>query len=542
MSWAGPSYPGEFPSLGWLAVDWTEAHCVIPDGFSRANPFVLTDEQLTFTVHHYRLRLGAKVGQRAPAFTYRRSQLVRPQKWGKSPLVAALVCVEAVGPALFAGWARGGETWDCRDHGCDCGWIYTYEPGEPMGMSWPTPLIQITASSEDQTDNTYDALRPMIDLGPLTLLIPKTGEEFIRLPGGGEIAIVTSNARSRLGQRVTFAPQDETGIWTPQTGMTKVARTQRRGLAGMGGRAIETTNGWDPNEQSVAQDTAESKRPDIYRDHRLAPEHLNYLKKRDRAKIHRHVYGDSHWVDLDAIEAEAAELIEKDPAEAERFYGNRCRAGAGSAFDSDRWRSLHRKNYSPKRNGLVVVGVDGARYNDALAIVATEVPTGFQWPLGIWERPPEADDDYEHPFGEADAAMVQAFEDFSVWRIYIDPQYIDHLVDLWLGRWGDKRVKAWPTNRQRAMAHALRSYRAAQTSGDLSHDGDEKMANHIANAKRRRINVFDDDHRPMWLIGKETPHSPLKIDGAMAGCLSWECRGDAIAAGAKPRSNRAVFI
>jgi putative lipoic acid-binding regulatory protein len=45
--------------------------------------------------------------------------------------------------------------------------VYEYEPGEAMGQAWPTPLIQITATSEEQTDNIYDALRPMIELGPL---------------------------------------------------------------------------------------------------------------------------------------------------------------------------------------------------------------------------------------------------------------------------------------------------------------------------------------------------------------------------------------
>ena len=35
--------------------------------------------------------------------------------------------------------------------------------------------------------------------------------------------------------------------------MTKVADTQYRGLAGMGGRAALTTNAWDPGEESVAQ-------------------------------------------------------------------------------------------------------------------------------------------------------------------------------------------------------------------------------------------------------------------------------------------------
>jgi hypothetical protein len=35
-------------------------------------------------------------------------------------------------------------------------------------------------------------------------------------------------------------------------------------------------------------------------------------------------------VNLDSIEAEAAELMETDPAQAERFFGNRAVAGHGS--------------------------------------------------------------------------------------------------------------------------------------------------------------------------------------------------------------------
>jgi hypothetical protein len=85
-------------------------------------------------LNFYRLKPTAKVGQLAPAFEYRRSQIVLPQKAGKAPYTAAHVCVEGVGPALFAGWAKGGELWDCRDHGCGCGWVYEYQPGEAMGM------------------------------------------------------------------------------------------------------------------------------------------------------------------------------------------------------------------------------------------------------------------------------------------------------------------------------------------------------------------------------------------------------------------------
>ena len=265
-----------------------------------------------------------------------------PQKLGKGPHTAAHVCLEGVGPALFAGWAARGDGYACADHGCPCGWEFDYEPGEPMGMLWPTPLIQITAVSEEQTDNIYDALRPMIEEGRLSDLIRRTGEDFIRLPGGGRIDTVTSSAQSRLGQRVTFVPQDEVGLWTSQNKMTKVADTQYRGLAGMGGRASLTTNAWDPAENSVAQQQYESSATDVYRHFTQAPKGLSYRNKQERRKIHRVVYEDAlrdrgGHIDLDGIEAEAADLLERDPGQAERFFGNRIVRGIGAWLPDGLW-------------------------------------------------------------------------------------------------------------------------------------------------------------------------------------------------------------
>ena len=338
---ARPDRVVEWPTL-WVALDWIPQHCVIPDRDRVGEPFDLYDDQLWVFANHYRVKRTAQLGQLAPAFHNRRSLEVGPQKIGKGPRVAAQVCLEGVGPALFSGWATGGEVYDCRDHGCGCGWVYEYAEGEPMGRQWATPLIQITASSEDQTGNIYDALRPMIQNGPLDELIPKTGEEFIRLPGDGRIDTVTSNAQSRLGQRVTFAAQDETGTWTVTNKMVKVAETQRRGLAGMGGRAMETTNAWDPMEQSVAQRTYEALARDIFRYFVQPPATLSFKNKADRRKIYRAVYGDAllengGHIDLDSIDAEAAELMEKDPAQAERFFGNRIVHGLGSWLPDGLW-------------------------------------------------------------------------------------------------------------------------------------------------------------------------------------------------------------
>lgn len=538
-----PEFVVAWPTL-FVAHDWAQAHCVIPDGFDRGQAWKFADWQAWCLLNFYRVKPRAKPGQLAPAFFHRRGQVVGPQKLGKAPHTAAHICVEAVGPALFAGWAEGGEVWDCRDHGCGCGWRYEYRPGEAMGMPWPTPLIQITAFSEDQTDNIYSALRPMIDLGPLSELIPKTGEEFIRLPNGGRIDTVTSNAKSRLGARLTFAPQDETGIWTPANGMVAVAETQRRGLAGMGGRAEETTNAWNPAEGSVAQRTAEAaeKSRDIFRFHRLPPKGLSYRVKAERRKIHKAVYEGSPWVDLDAVEGEAAELMQFDAPQAERFFGNRPVAGQGHAVDPDRWDALG-TGRAPDRDALIALGVDGARFRDALAIIATDVESGAQWPLGIWERPEGAPDDYEHPFAEIDGAMRGAFKDWQPWRAYVDPQYIDHLLEKWQGRWGADRVVPWLTSNYRKMAWAVRGWESAIASGTLTHDGDSDFARHVRNAHRQQTNVKDDEGVPMHVLSKEARGSSKKMDAAVASVLSWECRGDAIAAGAtaKRRSRIPVF-
>lgn len=333
-------YVVNFPTIGFLGADWIEAHCSVPDGFDKGTPFIASDWQLWCIVNHLRVKPTAKwVPERpilAPAFHYRRSQVVAPQKTGKGPLGAAVTLLEAAGPALFGGWARGGELYDCRDHGCGCGWEYEYEPGEPMGIKRPSSLIQLVATSEEQVDNVYRPLQSMVRSGPLDDQL-KTGEQFVRLPNDGKIEAVTSSAMSRLGNPINFANFDESGIYTVQNKMVRVFETMRRGLAGMGGRSIEWTNPWDPSENSSAQRTYESKSTDIFRFYRKPPADLSYKNKLERHKIHKYVYQGSPWVDLNSIEAEAAELMETDPAQAERFYGNRIVHGLGSWLRDGLW-------------------------------------------------------------------------------------------------------------------------------------------------------------------------------------------------------------
>jgi hypothetical protein len=523
-----------------VAVEWVESHCVIPDQDHRGEPFLLGDEQLAFMANHYTVKATASastVVKPSDAFEFRRSQLVRAQKWGKSPLVAAFVCVEGVGPATFAGWAEGGELYDCRNHGCGCGWVYEYEAGEPMGAPWSTPLIQITATSEDQTANTYDALRPMIELGPLSDVIPKTGEEFIRLPGGGRIDAVTAAATSRLGQRITFAVQDETGLWLESNGGWKLSKNQRRGLAGMGGRSIETTNSWNPTENSVAQRTFESKAADINKDFQQPPADLDFKKPGDRRRIFEYNYRAAPWVSVDAVEAEASELMETDPADAERFFGNRIVAGSGAWMDMSKWDG--KKADPPVTVALrtrVCLGFDGSDNNDHTGIrLETLGQYQFTPTYGAANLPTLWDPrDWSGrvPRSEVNAAVDELASRFEIVRAYLDPQFWETEIDAWAAKYGEKVFVKWPTNRVSQMWASLERFKTDITNPEsvFSHDGDVQVQTHIRNAvvRSRAVNSLTKERQ--YILGKPEDHQ--KIDYAMSSVLAHDAVMDAIASGA----------
>jgi hypothetical protein len=90
---------------------------------------------------------------------------------------------------------------------------------------------------------------------------------------------------------------------------------------------------------------------------------------------------------------------------------------------------------------------------------------------------------------------------------------------------------------------ALENFDTAIKKSTLSHDGDVRYTRHIGNARRHDVPGWHDERgKPLWLIRKERPDSPHKIDLAMAGSLSWEARTDAITEGATKRPEYTMLI
>lgn len=498
MGWCGPTPERPVCSLGWDVANLIFAKCAVPDRESMGQPFAVTREQLKFLVRHY--ELDPETG----LFVFRRSQLTRPQKWGKGPFSAAIAAAEAhpEAPVRFDGWDADGQ---------------------PVGKPWETPHIQITAVSEDQTDNIWRALLPMIELGDFKADVPDTGLTRINLPSGGLIEPVTASARSRLGQRITFAVQDQTESWLKSNGGWTLSDNQLRGLAGMGGRSIETPNAWDPAEQSVAQRTFESNATDIYRDHSEPPANLSIRNKRERRKLLLAAYGDSAaerggWVDLDRIDAEIVELLDRDAAQAERWFGNRIVAAEDAYLAPVAWEECRHPDgmTTPPDGTPLTLGFDGSLFDDTTGLVGCTLD-GHVFVVDVWDP---ADHGGEVPKSSVDVTVAAAFDRWDVRALYGDPPYWQEDLGRWYGRHGDV-VREWWTNRPTPMGQALELFHTSVTTKSITHDGDPRIAAHVANARRWK-------DRGHLAVRKKFPQSPDKIDLLVCAVLAVEARADVL--------------
>lgn len=532
--WRGPSEPGEFPTLGWVLIDWIEAHLVIPDGPQRGRPYLLTTEMARHVLHAWRLRPKARIHPKYPrpvdGLVYYGTQLRRPQKYGKDPLAAAKCAANAFGPVQFDGWDANGE---------------------PVGRPVDTPWVQIAATSDEQTDNTFRPLYRMLSEGPLADTPGlDIGETRIKLPNGdGWIEPVTAAARSRLGAPISHASFTEPHLMCERDGGLAMARAMKRNLAGMGGTWGEYTNAWDPSENSTAQQTAEGKAPGIWLDHQSPslPRLSSAEFEDDKIVLERIVvkYGDSArkaggWVDERAILAQI-----RDPstgeAEARRYFLDEVTVGERDAVDATRWHSLARPGEFLQPGEPVALGFDGSRRRAGTALKACRVSDGRWFRIGFWLP---ADYDGKVPEHLVDAAVDEAMTAYDVWHLVADPYLWQTSLDRWAGKYGSNRVGKpivveFPTNVEQRMDKAIDLWETAYRVGgdEFTHDGDKIGTQHALNAAMafgKRKPPREDEHgqsadRYKKVVPKK---SGLLIDDFVAGILATFGRGLAIEHGA----------
>lgn len=432
----------------------------------------------------------------------------------------------------------------------------------PVGRPVTDPYIPMVAYTEEQTEElAYGALLCMCQEGPDADLFDAGKNQITRIYGDGKAEAMASSPNSVDGARTTCQHFDETHrMVLPR--LKDARQTMRNNLPK---RTIadpwelETTTTYAEGEGSCAQDTHEYaemvakgkvKDSTLFFFHREAPA-KNDEDLEDPAQIREAIRVASGpalalWQDFEGQIDSIASLYSQpdtDRAYWERVWLNRRVTSSRQAFDPKRWKELARPEVRIADGEPITVGFDGARWRDAAGFVATHIETGFQWPLAAWEKPDHVKpEDWEVTDEQVDGALADVMARYKVILLYADPPRFEANVAKWSGKFGPQRVAEWYTNRPRPIGQAMRAYRTAQTSGELTHSGDDRFGRHIANGRKGDLNVRDDDETPLWTIYKPKPDSPFFIDLAMAGCLSWRARLDALAKGGWQRRARRSLI
>lgn len=556
MPWR-PSEPGEVPTLGWYVIDWITENLARP-AIDEYEPLRLYREQEDFVLRWY--ELDPVTGR----FVHQRGLLGRSRGWGKSPILGALSVVEGLGDVLFDGWDADGQ---------------------PVGRPWSTvrtPLVHIAAVSEDQTNNTW---QPMVEMlaGPVIDNYPgvEPFDTVVNLPRG-KIEKRTSSGRTVKGAPTTFAVLDQTEEWVPSVGGPALAQKIRTNTAKNGGRTIESPNAYIPGEKSVAEASAQfaqliaqgkTRGRGLLWDHREASGDTDLSDRESLIIGLRYAYGDSSGhpdgcvlhdppcapghVDLDA-QIDVIWDPATDVQTARSDYLNQITHASDSYLSRPEWNARSIATLAAADPPVVVpelvpgdvitLGFDGSRkrnkgVTDATALVACRVSDGLIVPLGIWEQPPNADEDWRIPVDEVDAKVAWAMKTYTVVGFYADPAKWEGFVAKWEAKYAKRfKVKAtrsnpiewWMTGgRAGLVTRALDAFLSAVKDDELIHDGNITLTAHVLNARvRTRSGGYG--------IYKEHPDSHNKIDGAIAAVLAWQARLDAVAAGAvtKRRSPR----
>jgi hypothetical protein len=511
VPWRGPQEPGEFPTLGYAVGEWIEANCVIPDGYRKGDPYLLTDEMWRFLVQYYRLDLDGVTG----AFLrHYGGQLRRSQKWGKDPFGAAIICAESFGPARFDGWDANGE---------------------PVGVPYPTPYIPVLGTSEEQTDNTWLALLPMIREGPLVNLPGvDAGETRITVPGG-KIEPVTASARARLGGRVTFATFTETHLWVGPL-LRRLGGAMKRNIAGMDGRWLELTNAWDPTENSEAQATAADGSRRVYIDS-VSSQRVSDLADEDA--VYRELlrqYGDSAaerggWVNIRGRIMDEIRSTVHTEADRRRFFLNEEVVGESPLADQVTW-AKHAKREALAPGEQIALGFDGSKRRDATALIASRISDGKLFVVRIWPKPDDADKDWRVPTADVDRVVRETFEAYRVAFMLADPYLWQDYLDTWSALFPD-RIADFPTNSEQRMDAAIERFVTSFGNGEIQHASDPELTDHVLNTvivkgNRKKIRPGEDPFAPSHYMKLGKKVSGDEIDGAVAAVLAHHARGYAI--------------
>lgn len=547
MPWK-PSEPGEFPTLGWLALEFITDLLAQPEA-ENYEPLVPTREQAKFILDLYRLD---------PATCRRlvtRAGLSRPRGWGKSPIVGAIGYFEALGNAVPDGWDADGQ---------------------PVGKPWRTirtPEVHLIGVSEDQTQNAW---APMVEMirsdAPIWDVFPTLEplENQINLPGRGMIRTITSSATTAKGKKPILALLDQTEEYTVSNGGIRLAETLINNATKRGGLVLETPNAFIPGRDTQAERTARaaelvisgrsSLKSGFLWDHREAPPETDLGDWDSLVAGLRFAYGCSSdhadgcvlhdppckpgW---SPIEGTASRIWQPDADEQlmRADFLNQITHASDAFVSRPEWRGCKAPDKVVPPRSIVALGFDGSRGRakgkpDATALIGYDITQKHLFTVRVWEVEdmPAKWKAWAPPIEEIEAEIEQCFRKYRVAKFYCDPgRDWRSYVNSWEAKYVGKLLKLtkpgaqqhpfewWMTGgRSTLVERAVEQLYAAIANGDITHDNNPDLTRHILNARRR-------ESGGKLALAKESSYSQKKMDAAIGAVLAFQGGLDALSGG-----------
>lgn len=513
-------------TLGWELVRWATTYIRYPNGPRAGQRWKFVDSQLKFVLWWYAV-------DETGAWQYRRAVRRLAKGSGKSPFAALLALGELTAPVRLADFDPG-------------------VPGGCVGRPVTMPLVQIAATSEAQTENTMRMVRAMAPKRSRLVrdhqLDP--GKTQYYMQPEGSLQVLTASTESAEGGEATFIVEDETEHATPQRGGPEFHNTLIDNLAKSGSRMLETCNSWRPGRGTVAeisfdawvaQEEGRTRGTSrILYDARVAPPDTDMADEQSLRRGLDFVYGDCWWVDRSFI-IERIWDASSSPDDSERKYLNRPTESRDAWLKPVEVQACADPTRVLADGDQVALAADLSKSGDATAVMVCRISDGHLFTWDVWEPPDELaqGESWEVPRLELDASIERAFDRLDVVAFYAEPGPLLSYVDLWGERYRDVLCAQASTKNPvrfdmrstqgtergavlRRFTQAVEATHAAFVAGDLTHDGDARLYRHLVNA-RRRPNAYGVS------IGKESRHSPLKIDAAVTAVIARIARTDYLA-------------
>ncbi len=160
----------------------------------------------------------------------------------------------------------------------------------------------------------------------------------------------------------------------------------------------------------------------------------------------------------------------------------------------------------------VVMAFDGSASGDSTALVGCTVGADpHLFIVGLWEN--TGDQQWRVPRAEVTAAVAAAFDRYDILELACDPWGWRSEIQEWADRHGEKKVIEWNTAAANRMAPATDRLYQSVVEETVTHDGDSRLANHIAHCVAKRTPMGD-------LVAKDKRGSPRKIDAAVAAIVA----------------------